>query len=260
MARSPSCPTSLRPATRGMDLAPHAGGIRLHCAFDRSLHVVAGLLHRRWRRMDFACAPSHDGSAAAWRCMSRNDADVSSSPNRFPDDPPDLPARAPRAAVRSVRAAAALLVALFASACLEQRRRIAERSFRSGDRGVRVGAWRQRGTDDAAGLAVSTCRTSSWAPARKPCRGARCACDTPAGCAPACASTATSHRVIRSSSRSGVGQVIPGWDIGVAGHACGWATAARLRIGVRLRARRVTGGIPPNATLVFEVELVSIAN
>lgn len=57
----------------------------------------------------------------------------------------------------------------------------------------------------------------------------------------------------------GAGQVIQGWDQGVAGMRVG--DKARLTIPPELAygQQGFPGAIPPNATLVFEVELLSIS-
>eukprot|EP01087_Luapelamoeba_hula_P020356 TRINITY_DN693_c0_g1_i1.p1 TRINITY_DN693_c0_g1~~TRINITY_DN693_c0_g1_i1.p1 ORF type:complete len:111 (-),score=3.85 TRINITY_DN693_c0_g1_i1:84-416(-) len=57
--------------------------------------------------------------------------------------------------------------------------------------------------------------------------------------------------------RLGQGEVIQGWDVGVAGMTIG--EQAKFTIGPEYAygARGVPGAIPPNATLVFDVELFS---
>jgi FKBP-type peptidyl-prolyl cis-trans isomerase len=59
--------------------------------------------------------------------------------------------------------------------------------------------------------------------------------------------------------RLGVGQVIQGWDLGVAGMKVGGRR--RLVFGSQYGyGPRGSGPIPPNATLVFDVELVAVDN
>ncbi len=60
------------------------------------------------------------------------------------------------------------------------------------------------------------------------------------------------------SFQLGVGQVIKGWDQGVAQMKVGDKVKLTIPPELGYGARGAGGAIPPNATLVFEVELLSI--
>lgn len=56
----------------------------------------------------------------------------------------------------------------------------------------------------------------------------------------------------------GAGQVIPGWDIGVSGMKAGEKRILEIAPDYAYGATGAGGVIPPNATLIFEVELLEI--
>ena len=60
------------------------------------------------------------------------------------------------------------------------------------------------------------------------------------------------------SFRLGAGRVIPGWDVGVDGMKVGGERRLTIPPGMAYGSRGAGDDIPPNATLVFDVELLGV--
>ena len=60
------------------------------------------------------------------------------------------------------------------------------------------------------------------------------------------------------SFQLGMGQVIPGWDKGVVGMKVGGKRQLRIPPDLAYGKEGYPGAIPPNATLVFDIELLRV--
>lgn len=57
----------------------------------------------------------------------------------------------------------------------------------------------------------------------------------------------------------GIGQVIQGWDQGLVGMKVGEKAKLTIPPEMGYGAQGIPGAIPPNSTLIFEIELISVS-